>query len=301
MDDFFNEPQEDWKAILAQLSHVRETGDYSPEDVELIRHELRSEDERIRGAAALAAEGCLFEPYILDLIIEIAEYDPNPPIRKAAIQSLCLIIEEGIEQGLEDDSGADTSLDYAEEWEEYQSGGLREDYQRAKGLLFSILEIEDDPEIQGLAVNALSGLGYISEVREKIAELFQSENASARRFAVRAMGKYPHFWDNELETIIKLDTPLALLKEAISASFSSNSADVAKAIEAILNHEDPEVLRYALLTLANINQTKNLLEVLQQFSLHEDEDVQKAARESIEMSTRRNFDRYLKDYFGMDE
>jgi len=301
MDDFFDESQEDWKAILARLSHVRETGDYSAEDVELIRRELHAEDERVRGAAALAAEGCLFEPYILDLIIEIAEDDPNPPIRKAAIQSLNLVIEEGLAQGLEDDSGADTSLDYAEEWDEFQTGGLREDYQRAKGLLFSILEIEDDPEIQGLAVNALSDLGYISEVREKIVDLFQSDNASARRFAVRAMGKYPHFWDSELETIIKLDTPAELLKEAISASYSSNSPDVANAIEAILNHEDPEVLRYALLTLTNINQTKNLLEVLQQFILHEDEAVQKAARDSLEMSTRRNFDRYLKDYFGMGE
>ncbi|MCB0258012.1 MAG: hypothetical protein KDI55_30185, partial [Anaerolineae bacterium] len=76
-----------WKEILALLSKIRSENDYAQAHVEFIREQLTSFDDRIRGGAALAAEGCLFEPYILDLVIDIAENDGNAAIRKAALQS----------------------------------------------------------------------------------------------------------------------------------------------------------------------------------------------------------------------
>ncbi|MCK6619333.1 MAG: HEAT repeat domain-containing protein [Calditrichaceae bacterium] len=301
MHDLPYQQDPDWKSILERLSHIRLENDYSTGNVEFVRESLQSFDDRVRGGAALAAAGCLFEPNILDQVIGLAEYDENPAIRKAAVQALGEVISEGVEQGLEDEHGPGTALDDAEAWEEYQSGALQDDYLRVKHLLFNLLEFEEDLGMQELALTALADLGFLNEVQQKIGEFFASARASSRLVAVHAMGKYPQFWKDELEALVTPDTPAALLKEAISASYSSESARLAKAIEKVLSHSDPEVLRFAILTLANINKTENLPDILQHFTLHENSLVQEAARDGIEMYTRANFDKYLKDDLGMEE
>ena len=300
MQDLPYQQHPDWKAILTRLSQIREEEDYSTANVDFIREHLQSFDDRVRGGAALAASGCLFEPYILDLVIQIAEEDTNLAIRKAAIQSLAAVIHEGVMQGLEDVSGATTALDDAEEWVEIQSGSLQDDYQRVKNLLLGFLELEEDSGIQESALTALADLGFLPEIKEKIAEHIRSNRQSAQLVALHAMGKYPHYWEDELAEFIHPDTPAAVLKEAISASYSSESARLARAIEGVLNHADPEVLRFALLTLANINKSENLMDILQHFSLHDDPQVQEAAREGIEVATKKNFTEYLRDRFGME-
>ncbi len=301
MHDLPYEENPNWKEILDRLSGIRDSGDYSHENVELIRQELQSFDERIRGGATLAAEGCLFEPYILDQVISIAEYDDTPAIRKAAIRSLSIVIHEGVMEGMEDEAGADTQLDEAEEWEEFQTGGLRDDYQRVKNLLFNFLEYEDDVEIQELALSALADLGFRVEIRDKISEFLASERQSAKQIALNAMGKYPRYWEEELCALIKLDTPEELLKEAISASYASESAALAKAITGILEHKNPETLRFAILALANINKTENLPDILQQFGLHPDSQVREAARDAIETFTQKNFKQYMREDLGLED
>jgi len=301
MQELPYEQDPDWKNALERLSQIRLDNDYSTDNVDFIRQELQSFDDRVRGGAALAAAGCLFEPDILDAVINIAEYDGNTAIRKAAVQSLGAVIYEGVMQNLEDEQGPGTALDDAEEWEEFQAGGLQDDYLRVKSILFNLLEYEEDSGMQELALNALSDLGFLNEIQEKINEFYNSPRQSARLVALHAMGKYPQYWKEELESLIQPDTPAPLLKEAISACYSSNSARLAKMIESVLSHSDPEVLRYALLTLANINKTENLAEILQKFSTHENSLVQEAARDGIEMFTRENFAKYLKGDIGMEE
>ncbi|RMG25408.1 MAG: hypothetical protein D6732_22430, partial [Methanobacteriota archaeon] len=276
MNDLPYQEHPDWKDILARLSQIREEEDYSTANVDFIREHLQSFDDRVRGGAALAASGCLFEPYILDQVIQMAEEDVNPAIRKAAIQALGAVIHEGVMEGLEDASGSTTAMDEAEEWEEIQSGSLQEDYQRVKNLLLGFLELDEDVEIQESALSSLADLGFLPEVQEKIREYLHSSRQSAQLVALHAIGRYPQYWEDELFEMIKADTPTALLKEAISACYSSESARLASAIEGVLDHSDPEVLRYALLTLANINKSDNLMEILQKFSLHENPLVQEA-------------------------
>ncbi len=296
-----NTPRDEhWQEELARLSQIRANEDYSADNVALILDALQAEDERLRAGGALAAEGCLLEPHVLDRVIELAEYDPAYAVRKAAIQVLGEMIREGVEEGLEDETGPDNLLDYAEEWEEYQAGGLRDDYQRVKALLFDILEQDMDPEIQRTTLTALSDLGYLPHLRLKISEMFEAGDPLSRLAAVNAMGKYPHFWESELLELLNLDTPIELLKAAISACYSSSSPQLADAIEKILEHDDPEVLRYALLTLANINQSRNLAEILQEFSLHGDTSVREAARAGIDTFARKNFEDFLREDLGMD-
>ena len=98
-----------------------------------------------------------------------------------------------------------------------------------------------------------------------------------------------------------MDTPVDLLKEAISAGYASESGAIAKAIETVLEHSDPEILRFAILTLTNINKTEHLPDILQQLSQHPDSLVQEAAREAINTYTRKDFEQYMRDDLGLDE
>ena len=285
-DEIYDESN--WQDVLQQLSLIRSEEDYTGANVDFVKAYLDSEDDRIRGGAVLAAEGCLFEPGILDMVLDLAENDPIPGIRRAAIKSTAVVIHEGVIQGLEDPSGANTALDDAEEWEEFQEGAMQADYQRAKYLLFNYLEDDSDPESQEVALHALADLGFLQQVRDRISIFLQGAGATARQIALQAIGRYPQYWEDELIGFIKLQTPVAELKDAISSAFSSQSRRVAAAVEAILRHQDADVIRYAVLTLANIGKSEKLNDILQHYSLHKDEAVRSAAREGIDIYTRNN-------------
>ena len=297
--DSHNDP--DWKETLQRLSQIREQDDYSTVNVDFIRESLLSADERIRGGAALAAAGCLFEQHVIDLLTTIAEQDDITPVRKAAIESLRGVIEEGVEQGLEDE---DFEPDDMEEWEEFQTETLQQEYLRVKDLMLGILQNEDDDlEVRELGLFNLSSLGFSEYIRYWISEFYDSPHQSSQIVAVKSMGKYPYHWEKELETLINLKTAKPLLMEAISASYSSESTRLAEQIENVLTSPNPdvEVICYALITLANMNLTENLGELLQEFSLHPDEKVQQAAKSAIEVFTKKSFDKYLHDELGMDD
>ncbi len=291
----------DWQETLQRLSKIREQDNYTTANVDFIRESLLSSDERIRGGAALTAAGCLFEQHIIDLLTTIAEEDDTTPVRKAAIDSLRGAIEEGVEQGSEDE---DFEPEDMEEWEEFQTETLHQEYIRVKEMLLGILQNEeDDLEVRELALFNLSSLGFSEYIRYWISEFFESPHQSSRIAAVKSMGKYPFHWENELENVIDPKTAKPLLMEAISASYSSDSARLAQQIEAVLKSPEPDVdvICYSLRTLANISRTEDLGEILQEFSLHPDEKVQEAAKAAIELFSKKSFDRYLHDELGMDD
>jgi hypothetical protein len=291
----------DWKEILQRLSYIREQNDYTNANVDFIRENLLSSDERIRGGAVLAATGCLFEQHIIDLLSSIAEEDDTIAVRKAAVQSLGGVIEEGVMQGLEDE---DFEPEDMEEWEEFQTETLQQEYSRVKGMMLGILQNdEEDLEVRDIALYNLSSLGFSEYIRYWISEFFDSPHQSSQIAAVKSMGKYPYHWENELEKLIVPKTAKPLLMEAISASYSSESSQLAERIENVLSSPNPdaEVICYALPVLASINLTENLGELLQEFSLHPDENVQEAAKSAIEVFTKKSFDKYLHDELGMDD
>lgn len=290
----------EWREILDRLARMREDGDFPTGNVEFVKEQLQSPDDRVRAAAALTAEACLFEPQVLDLVLELAEFDDVPAIRKAAVQSLGHVIHEGVQQDFEDGEGPSTAMDDVEEWEEFQSNSLQEDYQRVKSVLFNFLEYDEDPEIQALALAGLADLGYQEAVREKVGEFLTNASEPSRLAALKVVGKYPQFWEGELLKLLDAETPVPVLLEAVSACFSSDSDSIAARLVDLLNHDDPEVLQFTILTLANLNRTHDLEAILQNFSLHPDKRVQEAAREGINQVGTRNFELYMRDDLGME-
>jgi len=293
-----------WRETLKRISTIRELDDYSTANVDFIAECLESLDDRVRGGAALAAEGCLFERYILDSILQIAEYDVSDAVRKAAIQSLEAAVDEGVNQGFENEEDFDTELRDMEEWDDFQMESLQEDYRRVKNLLLGILQNEDEIlEIKEVTLKALSGLGFKSYVRDWIEDFFLSDKKSSRLTAVLSMGKYPGNWEKQLCETISPETEKSLLMEAISASFLSESQLIAERVEQVLQRsgEDADLISYALYTLANINRTENLAEILQKFSTHPNERVSGAAKAAIELYTKKSFNDYLEDELGMED
>ncbi|MEJ2048692.1 MAG: HEAT repeat domain-containing protein [Calditrichota bacterium] len=299
MSDF---NQNDWKEILARLSSIREQEDYSTANVDFIIEQLQSEDDRIRGGAALTAEGCVFEPNVVDLLLEIIQNDQEDAVRKASIQSLGQLIHEGVLNDFEAELDDDENIEFYEEWDEIQAKTLQADYRRAKYALLSLLQNEfENREVREASLMVMADLGSQEAIREWIDDFIHSEYPSSQLVALNAMGKFPHYWIKNLSEFLTMQTPKAMLMEAISSSYSSGSSELAVRIENLLSHHDPDILSYAILALANINQTPELGSILQSFSLHENEIVRKAAREAIKNFSAQNFSSYLENELGFEE
>jgi HEAT repeat protein len=299
MDTYY---QNSWKDIIERLSTIREQEDYSTGNVDFIIEQLQAEDDRIRGAAALAAYGCVFEPNVVNLLLDIVENDPEDAVRKASIQSLGQLIHEGVMRDFEDEMDTDINMEYTEEWDELQDKSLQEDYRRTKHILLSLLQDEiENRGVREASLLAMSDLGSQEQIREWIDDFINSDYQTSQLVALHAMGKFPYYWIKNLSEFLSLQTTKELLMETISSSFSSESAELAEKIENLLQHNDPDVLTYAILALANINRTPDLGSILQAFSLHEDENVRKAAREAIKNFTLKNFSSYLENELGFEE
>lgn len=293
---------ENWKEILDRLSRIREKEDFSSGNVEFIRENLQAQDDRIRAAAALTARGCIFEPYVLGLLLDLSENDGVAAIRKASIQSLGDVIHEGVMRNYEDEIGSDTDIEYYEEWDEIQSETLQDDYRHVKELLISILMNEfEDQGVREASLIALSDLGFMEPVQETIREFIDIDHEEAKLAALHAMGKYPHLWIEELSRHLNPELNKPILMEAISSSYSSESEELADKIEKLLALNDPDIISYGLLTLAKINKTENLGATLQHFTHSENKYISESAREALITYTKANFLNYLEDEFGLEE
>jgi len=176
--------QQDWQEILQRIASIREQEDYSNANIDFIQEHLLSPDDRIRAGAALASSGCVFQPQILDILSEMAEHDSVDAIRKASLQSLGLIIHEGVLRNFESGIGADTKLEFYEEWDELQTESLHEDYLSIKNLIFSI--VQDDFEVISVreaGLLAISDLGFLPPVREWIQDFISMDSESAQFLA----------------------------------------------------------------------------------------------------------------------
>jgi hypothetical protein len=291
-----------WQDILQRMADIRETGDYSTANVEFIREQLNSNDDRIRGAAALAAEGCIFESQILDILIDMAENDQTTPVRKAVLLSLGQVIQEGMKKQYETETGPDTNIEYFEEWDELQNQTLQEEYFQVKNILYSIIQDDlEDLMIREACLSSLSDLGFLPDVQEWVNDFSDFSEQSSKIIALKAMGKYPQYWISKLAVYLDDKEPKPILMEAISSSFSSNSNKLASKIENLLDSNDPDILAYSILTLANIHSTKNLGEIIQNFANHESDKVRNAAKEAIIIYSQKSFDDYMINEIGFDE
>ena len=115
------------------------------------------------------------------------------------------------------------------------------------------------------------------------------------------MGKYPYYWTTQLARFITPETSKLLLLEAISSSYSSESADLAEKIKLLLEMNDPDIISYSLLTLANINKTDGLGLILQQYCFSKDEKIREAAKEAIINFSNKNQRDFLENELGLGE
>ena len=290
-----------WIGKLNRLGEIRKEADYQPTNVDFIRDLLVDPDDRVRAAANLTAAGCVFEPHILDTIIENAQGDLSTGVRKAAIQSLKPIIQTGIEQQFENNLGATTHFDDAEEWDEIQTEDLIEDYLRVKETLIDLMEFDEDPEIQASALLSLADLAELENVQDKIHAFANHADSEIRLSAIKAMGHAPDIWSNDLIPLISMDTEESQLVSALQAAAFATTRDVAQKVETVLSHPSPEVLVNAITALAYINQSADLMSILQNFSLHDNGSVQEAARDAIELVSKTNFREYMTRNLGMGD
>lgn len=289
----------DWQMILDQIAAIRDQQNYTRQNIGFLLEQFQSMDERIRAAAALAAEGCIFEQGVLGAVTGLSQYDESDAVRYAAIRALGTVIREGIEQGFEESAGATTFLDEAEEWDEYQTGSLTDEYVGVKHALLNLLEYDDDPVIQEPAMDALSWLGFQETIREKVRDLMESGILGLQKAAVRAMGKFPEYWIDDIAALLNDTTDTDLLLSAIRSSTNSNSATLADKLPPLLKHNNHTIIAATIDALAGINLTKDLSQILQDYSLHDNPDVQIAAKQAIDMVSRKNFERYMQDDLGM--
>jgi hypothetical protein len=137
-------------------------------------------------------------------------------------------------------------------------------------------------------------------VQDWIADFIDQQKESSKIVALRAMGKYPQYWTSKLADYLDPQQSKDVLMEAISSSYSSNSHQLASRIVDLLHLQDPDILSYAILTLANIHQTENLGAILQKFSVHQNEKVRNAAKEAIILYSQNSLDDYMKE-IGFEE
>jgi hypothetical protein len=114
------------------------------------------------------------------------------------------------------------------------------------------------------------------------------------------MGHFPQYWTDELAGLLKPETPLPLLLDAVKSCKKAFASDIANALVHLLEHKDNQVLFHTIEALAAINKTEDLPELLQSFSLHDDPEVAEAARDAIDMVSRKNFEQFMRDNLGME-
>ncbi len=114
------------------------------------------------------------------------------------------------------------------------------------------------------------------------------------------MGKFPEYWIDDIAALLDESTDTDLLLTAIHSSTNSKSSTLAVKLLPLLKHSNNAIIAATIDALAGINLTDDLTQTLQDFSLHEDPDVQIAAKQAIDMVSRKNFERYMQNDLGMD-
>jgi hypothetical protein len=284
--------------ILSQLAQIRDAGVYSEADIEFIETQLDHEDDAVRAAAILVTEGCLYNMMIVDKILEIARNDASLPVRKAAIKMLGTFVTACVLEGFETPTHEDKGLEYQEEFDELLEKGIEEKYEEVKAYLFEELQIRDlsDDLIPDI-LSALSELAFRPDIREKITQAWQFGDDDYRQKLIPAMERYPEsFEDLILDGLVQIKdekTTLQLLELAQDVP-TQRMADM---VQTFLDSPHSEIVSRALLTLAQINKTEGLQDILQRFCLHEDEHVQIAARKALDIFSHKNFDDFMNQYF----
>lgn len=167
---------------LAYLKHIttsenRFFHDYSP-DIEMY---LEDEDPDVR----VQAIRCLWEypdPFYIDVLINLAENDPNERVRQRAVSGLGRYIYEGEMAGYDFDWGTYNEIMHEDELPQA-------DFERVRDYLLEIIENESQPlDMRRYAIEAIS-FCHEPEVLNIIEQAYRHPDKKMKISAIFAMGR----------------------------------------------------------------------------------------------------------------
>lgn len=284
--------------ILTQLAQIRETGEYTQADIEFIEMHMDNEEDAIRAAAILSTDGCLYDLKIVDKIFEMAHTDPSVPVRKAAIQQLGRFITACVLEGFEDEGIQGKGLEFEDDFKDLLEKGIEEKYQEVKSFLLEKIVTEDPmDEFYPDFLVALAELSGNEVVRQKIEEAWMEGDEGYRKRLFPAIARHPEFFESLILDALESVTDEQFTIQILESASLVKSPQMAKMVETFLHSVNPEIVSQALITLAEINQTEGLNEILQKYCLHDQEDIQLAAKKALDIFSRNNFEDFMKQYF----
>lgn len=262
-------------AKLAHL-HAIATGEerFFHDYTEEIEGYLEDDDAEVRAQAVR----CLWEypdPGYIDLLMELAETDPDARVRHAAISGLGIYVYEGM------------VADYDFEWGEYEEmlreGELPEaEYERVRSYLLDIAkDTSRSTDARRYALEAVS-FGYEEEILELIEEAYQAPTFQMKVSALFAMGRNGHRrWTPYILESLDSDSP-DILYEAIRAAGELGLDSANDQLMYIANAaEDKDIRLAAIWALGQIGH-QHAFELLEELTFELDEEVREVAEAALD-------------------
>lgn len=257
-------------AYLESLSESFEPWvDHSPIFIAHLDHE----DPQVR-AAAVRGLWDSPDPSLIDRLIGIADKDPSPEVRAAAIGGLGIYIHEGVMAGYDLESGLMTDLIEEDELTET-------DFERVQAYLLGVFSDQKrTPEERRSAVEAVSFLTE-PEVVEVIENAYQQPEREWKISALFAMGRsgMGRWADVLAQELHNPDQEIQLF--AIRAVGEIGLAELGKDLWRLTYAEDKDVVLEAIEALGQTGWSE-AFERLEELTAARDPDIAQVAEEALD-------------------
>lgn len=237
-----------------------------------IQH-LDDKDPQVR---ATAIEGLWYhaDPSLIERLIEMAEQDPSPAVRAAAISGLGIYVYEGEMADYEFDWGPMTEIMREDELPE-------EDFLRVRDYLLGVYEDEArTTDERRFALEALSFLGD-REVANLIEEAYHRPEREMKLSALFAMGRSGMVRWTDILAKELYSAERDIQREAIRAVGEIGLTELGKDVWRLTFSEDREIMLEAIEALGQTG-WEGAFERLEDLTLDPDEEVAEVASEALD-------------------
>lgn len=243
--------------------------DYGSTFVQFLDHK----DPTVRAAAV---QGLWYsaDPGLIDRMIDIAEHDPNAPVRAAAVSTLGVYIYTGEAADYDGDMGPLTDMLIEDELSPA-------DFERVKVFLLGVYaDNERSLDERRFAVEALGFLSDL-EVVNLVEEIFNRPEREMKISALLAMGRSGLLrWIDVLaQEIYNPDHDVQL--EAIRAAGHLGAPELGPDLLRMTFSDDREIMLEAIEALAQSGWDE-AFERLDELSMHADQEIAEIATEALD-------------------
>ncbi|RME49699.1 MAG: HEAT repeat domain-containing protein [Chloroflexi bacterium] len=260
---------------LARLRHIATSDDrffidYTSE----IEEYLDDKDPEVR---ALAVE-CLWEypdPAYIDVLMDLAEHDPDEQVREYAISGLGVYIYEG--------EYADYDFDWGEHTEIMREDELpQSDFERVRDYLLAV--VRDAARPINARRRAIEAISFLHEpvVIDIIEEAYHHPDKKMKISAVFAMGRNASAkWEKYI--LEALDSPVPEIEyEAVCAAGSLALDHATRPLMRIATESEDKNLRIAAIRALGEIGHEMAFPLLDDLQFDPDRDIRKAAEEALD-------------------